>query len=282
MLEEGGFSLIVGNPPWVSLKGRHKQSPYSGPAVEYLLNRYQADTYRPNVVEFFIRRGLELLAEGGFMSFVVPDRVAENEQFESLRGFMSEQGEMWSLHFREPFPGVAADTLIYLFHKRAHPRQSFKIAISDATGRGLSVPQNYWLKGKGFVPAGTPADEVESVLHQIETAGKKKLSDFLETGVGFIAKPNRITRDQVTPNQQPAIKGEHVVPYGRAGQAWFEFSLANLAGGDPGAPEVGPPQPHPAPQDRGSPDRGPGPDRRPARAIALLRLSPRPPALEKL
>lgn len=231
VLDEGGFNLIVGNPPWVSLKGRHKQSPYSGPAMEYLLSRYSADTYRPNVVEFFIRRGLELLAEGGFMSFVVPDRVAENEQFESLRRHMSEQGEMWSLHFREPFPGVAADTLIYLFHKRAHPRQSVKIAISDATGRALSVPQNYWIKGKGFVPAGTPADDVESVLHQIETAGKKKLSDFLETGVGFIAKTNRITRERVSAAQQPAIKGEHVLPYGREGQAWFEFSLANLAGG---------------------------------------------------
>ena len=231
VMEGGGFNCIVGNPPWVSLKGRHRQAPYSPRVVTRLIEKYGADTYRPNLVEFFIRRSLELLEEGGLHSFVVPDRIAENEQYQPLRAHMSDLGEMVRLHFREPFPGVAADTLIYVFQKRAKPRRTAKILMTDVEGMKRSVPQSYWTKGESFHPGDEVPDDVERVLRKIESAGRRKFSDFMETGVGFIAKPQRITVEKTLETQSAVVKGEHVVPYRRVGLAWFEFSLGNLAGG---------------------------------------------------
>jgi hypothetical protein len=231
VMDNGGFTAIVGNPPWVSLKGRHRQAPYSPEVVLHLTRIWNADTYRPNLVEFFIRRAVTLLAEDGLHSFVVPDRVAENEQYEPLRRFMLDHGELLRLHFREPFPGVAADTLIYLFQKRKHQSRSPRIVITDAAGRELTAAQSYWLRGSGCLPPIEPADDVEEVLKKIETAGRRELADFLETGVGFIARPNLIADTRQAPQQQPVIKGEHVAPYRRDGNAFFEFKVANLAGG---------------------------------------------------
>jgi hypothetical protein len=233
-----GFTCVIGNPPWVSLKGRHRQIPYSPDVVEHLIQRYRADTYRPNMVEFFIRKSIELLAENGWHSFVVPDRIAENEQYAALRQFMIERGEITRLHFREPFPGVAADTLVYVFTRREKPRRSLRIRLTDHAGRSLDVPQTYWLKGEGYAPAPAGHDEVEEILKKIETAGRRRLSQFLETGVGFIARPRRISADKVSENQQPVIKGEHVAPYQRTGSAWFEFTLQNLAGGTRSLPKL--------------------------------------------
>jgi len=231
ILSAGGFNCIVGNPPWVSLKGRHKQVPYSPHVVSYLIGRYKSDTYRPNIVEYFIRKALELLEEGGMHSFVVPDRVAENSQYDSLRRSMSQKGEIHRLHYREPFPGVAADTLIYLFVKKKKPRRSHRILITDYNGASREVPQTYWLKGEGFAPPEALPQPTDSILQKIDAAGKRKLSDFMETGVGFIARARKITQERTTENQRPVIKGEHVFPYRREGNAWFEFHLDNLAGG---------------------------------------------------
>ncbi len=231
VLGEGGFSVIVGNPPWVSLKGRHKQVPYSQEVVERLISRYGADSYRPNIVEFFIRRAIELLAEGGWHSFVVPDRIAENEQYGPLRKFMLDHGEITRLHYREPFPGVAADTLVYVYTRRGRPRRSARIVISDAAGAGSEAAQGYWLKGESFIPPRERGGSAEEVIRKIESAGRRSLSDFMETGVGFIAKPRRISRERTSENQLKVIKGEHVSPYSRTGSAWFEFTLGNLAGG---------------------------------------------------
>ena len=231
IMAAGGFGCIVGNPPWVSLKGRHKQAPYAPDVVAHLVRRYQADTYRPNTVEFFIRRAIELLAEGGYHSFVVPDRIAENEQYAGLRRFMADRGEISRLHFREHFPGVAADTLIYVFVKRAKPRRSARILITDAEGKRMEAPQSYWLRSEGLAPAPDRPQGEEEVLRRIEAAGRRRLSDFLETGVGFIARPRRIAAERVSPEQRPVIKGEHVAPYRREGQSFFEFTLDNLAGG---------------------------------------------------
>lgn len=231
ILSRGGFDCVFGNPPWVSLKGRHRQAPYSQEVVDYLTRRYKADTYRPNIVEFFIRRALELLAEDGWNSFVVPDRIAENEQYDSLRRYMAARGEMVSLHFREPFPGVAADTLIYLYNKRKRPRRSQRIVLSDASGVKRDAPQSYWVRGESGLAGEDKSDEIEAILKKIESAGRRSLSDFLETGVGFIARPGRITPTSSHEGQSPVIKGEHVSPYKREGSAWFEFTLQNLAGG---------------------------------------------------
>lgn len=241
VMAAGGFTCIIGNPPWVSLKGRHRQAPYAPQVVGHLIRKYQADTYRPNLVEFFIRRAVELLAEGGRHGFVVPDRIAENEQYAGLRRFMAEKGEINRLHFREPFAGVAADTLVYGFTRRQKPKKSARILVTDAGGQSLEAPQSYWLRTEGVAPEPERPDELEDTLRRIEASGKRKLSDFLETGVGFIARPRRITAERVSPEQRAVIKGEHVTPYRREGQAYFEFILSNLAGGTRSLPKLAAP-----------------------------------------
>ena len=231
IMESGGFNCIVGNPPWVSLKGRHRQPLYTKQVVKSLIQSYDADTYRPNIAEFFIRRSIGLLENNGWHGFVVPDRIAENSQYDSLRKFMAKNGEIKSLHFREPFPGVAADTLIYIYNKRNRPRSSQKIIVSENSGDTKEVKSAFWLKGAGVAPVESKSNDVENILSKIETSGRRKLEDFLETGVGFISRPRIITKEKEHDLQQPVVKGEHITPYRRTGSSWFEFTLKNLAGG---------------------------------------------------
>ena len=93
---EGGFDVVIGNPPYVKLQ--HFRKVHSEVA-EYLVNaettggrpRYSStqtgnfDLYLP-----FIEKGLELLKEGGRLGYIAPSVWQKNDYGEGLREFLHE------------------------------------------------------------------------------------------------------------------------------------------------------------------------------------------------
>jgi len=227
--ELGGFDLIIGNPPWLSLKGKHGLSPYSPEAVQWLIEHYHADSYRPNLFEMFIRRAISLLKNEGLNCFIVPDRMAENLQFESLRAFMVAQGEILRLHFREPFPGVISDTLIYWLKKKTSA-STRKIEVTDYHGHTAQLAAKKFQSRGGGIEKELSA-EVSSLLEKIRAESRGKMSDYFFCGVGLIARPGSIHQEKMTQLEQPLIKGENVQRWGISGHYYFEFHHRNLLGG---------------------------------------------------
>ena len=225
----GGFELIIGNPPWLSLKGKRRISPYSPEAVKWLIGRYHADSYRPNLFEMFIHRAIELLKEGGLNCFLVPDRLAENLQYQRLREYMIEQGELVRLHFREPFPGVVSDTLIYWFRKKQPPLQK-KILVSDTLGNQVFISSSKFIR-KGGALEKKLAPVALSLIKKLKTQCRGKIADYFNTGVGLIARPESIHQGKISSMEQPLIKGENIQPWKITGHYFFEFHSRNLLGG---------------------------------------------------
>ncbi|MDI6784717.1 MAG: N-6 DNA methylase, partial [bacterium] len=55
MVDEKGFDVVIGNPPWVSLKGKHKSLDLPDEHLKFFFNKYECDTYMPNIYELFVR-----------------------------------------------------------------------------------------------------------------------------------------------------------------------------------------------------------------------------------
>ena len=231
ILGRGGFDAILGSPPWAALKGKNLRPAYPAEVVDYLVRRYQTEAFRPSLFEMFIRRSLELLKEDGRLAFVVPARLISHPHFLGLRRALAEQGEIAELHEGEPFPGVAEPTVCLKFRKRSRPRKARRIAVSDAQGHSWSLPLRQWLRPESSSRIASADDsELERILTQIQKAGKP-LREFLESGVGLIARPGKLTPERVSASQRGAVRGEHVHPYFRQGRSYLEFTARNLAGG---------------------------------------------------
>lgn len=224
----GGFDLIIGNPPWLSLKGKRGMSPYSPEAVDWLIARYHADSYRPNLFEIFMRRSISLLREKGLNCFIVPDRMAENLQFQPLRQFMVEQGDILHLRFREPFPGVVSDTLIYWFEKKTPGAK--KIKVSDHRGNESQVSVRKFA-GQGGGIEKEFSEEVNSLLTKIRHEARARMDSFFVCGVGLIGRPGSIHAEKQAPLEQPVLKGENIRRWKIAGHYFLEFHSRNLLGG---------------------------------------------------
>lgn len=231
MVKEGGFDVVIGNPPWVSLKGKFRTEQCSTNELRYLTEKYEGDTYRPNIYEYFIKRAMSLLRIGGRHSFIVPDRMASNLQFQGLRRQILETCKIHSLVFRAPFPGVIADTIIYVVEKGS-TTPKWSLSVSEWGQPSISMPQKFYVKSADQAFFFVRSGKVANLVEKIEMFGDSPLCpDLLQSSVGFIAKPGKVAKTPTSKNDIRVFKGGNVFRYSLKGNFYFCFTKSNLAGG---------------------------------------------------
>ncbi len=229
--KNNGFDIIVGNPPWVSIKGKYKSIDLSEKQLKYLLDKYPADKYRPNLFEIFIWRSLSLLKENGLFSFVVPDRICYNEQFINLRKTILENYELKRLWFRPEFKGKISDDVIFVI-KKTKPSNASKVEIAEYPSQDfIKIPQKVYSQVSDyswFVVSKKALDVLDIIRKNPEV---KQLAELFKSSVGFIAKPNTVTEKKENDEQIKVLKGEDISKYAIKKYHYFKFSKENLIGG---------------------------------------------------
>ncbi len=71
-----GFDAVIGNPPWVAYAGRAAQ-PLSRELHGYFRRRFSAFAKYRTLQALFVARGVEALAPGGRLGFVLPTSMAD-------------------------------------------------------------------------------------------------------------------------------------------------------------------------------------------------------------
>jgi hypothetical protein len=131
---DGGFDVVLGNPPYVKLQNLMKVDP---DVVAYLGAARGDDTYvSTQTGNFdlylpFIEKGLRLLAPGGRMAFIAPSLWAMNQYGEGLRGLVRRGRHLdrW-LDFKahQVFEDVITYTALQFFTRE--PQEVVRIATA--------------------------------------------------------------------------------------------------------------------------------------------------------
>lgn len=231
VMQEGGFDVVIGNPPWVSIKGKQKSIALSEKELSYLLQKYPCDTYRPNLFEIFIWRGLSLVKEGGYFGFIVPDRLCYNAQFTDIRKYILENFTLKKLWFKPVFEGVISDNIIFIIKKeKASLKSNVEIAEYPST-EFKKIPQKIYASLSDFSWFFVN-EKILNIFEKIKSKNEVfELSNKFQTKVGFITKPNKLKEKQENSKQIKVFKGENIIRYGIKGNYYFEFKKENLAGG---------------------------------------------------
>jgi type I restriction-modification system DNA methylase subunit len=84
IMAEGGFDVIIGNPPYLNVKrGFFKNE------QEWLERRYSATAQgQYDLYRLFVQHGIELLKPGGSLGFIIPRRAFTNENEVFLRRYI--------------------------------------------------------------------------------------------------------------------------------------------------------------------------------------------------
>jgi type II restriction enzyme, methylase len=79
VFENGGFDVVVGNPPYVDIKSLNSVE------VKYYFKRFLATENRVNLYSIFIEKGIEILSKNGILSFINPNSMLVNDSYAKLR-----------------------------------------------------------------------------------------------------------------------------------------------------------------------------------------------------
>ncbi len=224
-----GFDAVIGNPPWASVRGKHRTQSFDGADVAYLERKFPDNTYMPNAFEYFILQSLKLLAKGGYHSYIVPDRLGFNESLEYLRKVLLNDYTLNFLLYKVPFPGVIADTLIYGL-KAIKSKESHTITVTEFGKDPIIISRNFYINTAYTAFLFFTNADIFKAIKKIDAAENIELEKTAETTSGFGGKSNEITDTRMNDNQIVTIKGANVECYVINGRLYFEFIKENITG----------------------------------------------------
>ncbi|MFH1053880.1 MAG: TaqI-like C-terminal specificity domain-containing protein [Candidatus Woesearchaeota archaeon] len=224
------FDIVIGNPPWISIKGKHKSIDISEEELNYYFKTYNCDTYMPNMYEIFIRKGLRLLNENGFFSFIVPDRLCANQQFIELRKDLLENYTIKKLWFKVKFPEIIADTVVFVIQNKK-PSHNL-IEIRENNKEMYEIPQDTYLNSGDFSWFYVKKDLFDIFNRIRKQKGIIQLFEFsnIKTTSGCGAKSHLISDEKTNERQIQILKGESINKYVTLKKLWFNFEKRNLSG----------------------------------------------------
>jgi len=180
--------------------------------------------------EYFVAQGLTLTAENGCFGFVVPDRLGFNSQFAELRKRILSKMRVISLVYKVPFPGITADTMIFIFEKGV-PRQDHYIQIAEYDKARIEISQALLLRHPSHVFEYFENRETMELINKISLAvGHSLLSSICETTSGFGGKSELIHMAKSNEREIPVLKGDSIGRYVLRKTYWFDFRKENITG----------------------------------------------------
>jgi len=227
IMASGGFDVVVGNPPWVSLSGKHGQDIPEN-MLNWLTERYDGNTYMPNLFEYFITLSMQLLKPYGLFCMIIPDRFGYNLAFTKLRKKLLEKYRILEIVYKWSFPEVIADTVTVLVQNYKQENYEFFVR-GKPDGDTLSLSSSELLSYSG-IQIRAYKDILSKTLIQKIHNNSIILKDVSSITSGFGGKSSAITKKRINEKQIAAIRGSSVCRYYLGETVFFEFIDENITG----------------------------------------------------
>lgn len=85
IMKDGGFDVIVGNPPYVRIQGFPRDQ------IDYFRDHFMSATGNYDLYVNFVERGFSLLRAGGLFGYILPNKFLRTDYGEGLRRWLSAQ-----------------------------------------------------------------------------------------------------------------------------------------------------------------------------------------------
>ncbi|WP_042345401.1 Eco57I restriction-modification methylase domain-containing protein, partial [Capnocytophaga canis] len=140
VLNQGGFDIVIGNPPYISTKGISEDD------KKELENSFgfSDDTYN-----HFFFKGYELLKKGGVLSYITPKTYWTTQTKRNLRDLILSQRLNYIFDTANPFESAMVDTCITSFSKIPFEKGN-EITFLDGS-ESLKEPLKYSVKQEIFL-----------------------------------------------------------------------------------------------------------------------------------
>jgi Eco57I restriction-modification methylase len=249
VMAEGGFDLVVGNPPWI----RGERVPLAvRAALARRFEAYRAAAERrgfahlPDLSVAFVERALALAKPGGVIGFLVPSKLLRAGYAGPLRALIRRTATVAALADRahQPGSGFAATVfpmVLVLRKGSAAADTPAEVSVAGASGRlvvGVAGQRDLGLdEGPSRAPwLALPGDVVRAVRDMLRSGPRLgavfRPSLGVKTGANAIFVRGEACRDELPAScRRPALLGRDLAPFSASPSAWILAALTDR--GDP-------------------------------------------------
>jgi len=174
VFDQGGFDVVIGNPPYVRQESITEIKPYL--EANYETFRSTADLF-----VYFIERSLKLLKPGGYFGFIVSSQFTRSKYGDRLRDFLKRFTIEKFVYFGDlPVFGDATTYPCIIIIKKQNPPENHKIEYLRVESLKFASLDDYFSKNSYLVEQKNLSAEgwefichdVTSILNKIKRAGK--------------------------------------------------------------------------------------------------------------
>jgi type I restriction-modification system DNA methylase subunit len=219
VMKEGGFDVVVGNPPYGADVTEEEKI--------YYVNKYKTTLGKINSYRLFIERTLQLLKDGGLLGLIVPNTWLSDNDSERLRKLILENYKVLKIlvlpESLNVFEGVTQATTVIIIQKQKNSElvnNNEIIFMDDVTSK-----QNFDAFITGRIKQGLFCDfdgyklitrePVLKIIRKVLSKGKDRIPSLFEVRQGEVNLTNykehlRAKRETGTRN---LIRGDNIVRY---------------------------------------------------------------------
>jgi type I restriction-modification system DNA methylase subunit len=189
VMGDGGFDVIVGNPPYVRIQTLAEFEPLQVAYFQTHSLFKSASAHNFDKYLLFIERAIELLGPRGRFGYVVPHRFMATLPGGAVRELLSSGGHLREIvHFgyEQVFPGATTYVCLLIGAKEASGNFTFE-QVDDLAAwrdRGTATKRTVSTGTLGVAPWGLGTDEARAVFAAMTARHSTKLRDVADIFVG--------------------------------------------------------------------------------------------------
>lgn len=227
IFKQGGFDVVIGNPPWVftrdvewgeDVKDYYWQN-YS--IFNKFNNTKKNQSGKVNLYILFILRAIQLINRTGTISFIVPNGLLRTTTYDTTRKYLLDNTFIELIVDLKDgvFKGVTASTIIFQLGKFKPNKRTKIIDANYKQDNNINEQKSHYITQKKFAKNVSYTFSIFSNDNEIELFDKLKTSNkFLKDVTidiieGIVSKKEYINSKKLTNNYKKFLEGKDINRY---------------------------------------------------------------------
>ena len=175
----GGFDVVIGNPPYVDIKALQNE------IVEYLFKNFISANNRVNLYTSFIEKSTALLKDAGRFSFIIPSSLLTQSSYGNLRKLLLDKTSISEIvrlpneSFGASAGEVKVDTIIFSFSNKRKRQSKTRVLIYPGFDRieeigptnaviSFDIHSSKWRNNGDSIFSINTTPEIQNILNKCE------------------------------------------------------------------------------------------------------------------